>query len=220
MSRPSFSLEKKFSGELLATCSETAKLGYVADEFEDMLKVHGGVQTAKRLIKSKVGEQAGWEVSCDMPRSAADCQFQGHLDHAAASKVRSGEVAPRRLTTSATAGYGPITSRRPTTARNVAATASCASLPFDADVASVTLGSFPTLCRALHPGPFFRLGIGSDVRSSLPHVPHRRSILSDVPHRRPFLPPRYPQIPASPLLLPFPSNAKYTHEVSRPQSES
>ncbi|MBT8167622.1 hypothetical protein [Falsiruegeria litorea] len=52
MLRPSLSLENKFADALLATCDETAKLGYVADEFASMLKIHGAVQTAKKLVRS------------------------------------------------------------------------------------------------------------------------------------------------------------------------
>ncbi|MEJ6500987.1 MAG: hypothetical protein QNL16_00465 [Rhodobacterales bacterium] len=52
MSQPSFSLEKKFADELLATCDEAAKLGYVANEFAAMLETSGGVQTAKKLVRS------------------------------------------------------------------------------------------------------------------------------------------------------------------------
>ena len=52
MSRPSFSLEKKFADALLATCDEAANLGYVANEFAAMLEINGGVQTAKKLVRS------------------------------------------------------------------------------------------------------------------------------------------------------------------------
>lgn len=52
MSRPSISLERKFADALLETCEESAKLGYVPDEFAAMLKIHGGVQTAKKLVRS------------------------------------------------------------------------------------------------------------------------------------------------------------------------
>ena len=45
-------------------------------------------------------------------------------------------------------------------ARNFAASASCASLPVDVHIGSVTPCSFPNLHRALHLGPFFQFRVG------------------------------------------------------------
>ncbi len=50
MPRPSHSLEKEFAEALIATNEEAAKLGCYSVQFDAMIKVHGGVQTAARLI--------------------------------------------------------------------------------------------------------------------------------------------------------------------------
>jgi len=50
MTRPSISLERQFAEELEATNRKSAKLGYFSPEFDAMLKIHGGVNTAKRLV--------------------------------------------------------------------------------------------------------------------------------------------------------------------------
>lgn len=66
MSRPSLSLEKKFTDELLATCDETAKLGYVANKFATMLRDNGGVQTAEKLVAADI--QSGLRRLRDLGR--------------------------------------------------------------------------------------------------------------------------------------------------------
>jgi len=55
----------------------------------------------------------------------------------------------------------PMTSRKPTTGRNLAATTPCGTLPFDADVTPVTFSSSPNLRRALRRGPFVQPGVSS-----------------------------------------------------------
>jgi hypothetical protein len=50
MPRPSQSLENEFAEAMLATNVEAAKLGCYSVEFDAMIKVHGGVQTAARLV--------------------------------------------------------------------------------------------------------------------------------------------------------------------------
>jgi len=48
--RPSGSLERKFAEALFATNREAAQLGCYSPEFDAMLKVHGGIKTAERLV--------------------------------------------------------------------------------------------------------------------------------------------------------------------------
>ena len=50
MVRPSISLERQFAEELKETNKMSAKLGYFSPEFDAMLKIHGGVNTATRLV--------------------------------------------------------------------------------------------------------------------------------------------------------------------------
>ena len=46
------SLEDRFTARLLAACQECRDFGYSPVRFERMIREHGGVGTAKRLIKS------------------------------------------------------------------------------------------------------------------------------------------------------------------------
>ena len=52
MSRPSQSLKRDFAEALFATNKESAGLGYFSEEFDAMLKMYGGVETAIKLVKS------------------------------------------------------------------------------------------------------------------------------------------------------------------------
>ncbi len=45
-------LEDRFTARLLAACQECRDFGYSPVRFENMIRKHGGVGTAKRLIKS------------------------------------------------------------------------------------------------------------------------------------------------------------------------
>ena len=67
MPRPSRSLEKEFTDALITTNEEAAKLGCYSVEFESMIKVHGGVQTAARLVRTdKI--QSGMRKLCAVGR--------------------------------------------------------------------------------------------------------------------------------------------------------
>jgi hypothetical protein len=67
MPRPSRSLEKEFTDALIASNEEAAKLGCYSVEFEAMIKVHGGVQTATRLVGTS-NIQSGMRRLCTVGR--------------------------------------------------------------------------------------------------------------------------------------------------------
>lgn len=68
MPRPSQSLEKEFAEALLATNEEAAKLGCYSVEFDAMIKVHGGIQTAAKLVRT-AEIQSGMRKLCAVGRS-------------------------------------------------------------------------------------------------------------------------------------------------------
>lgn len=67
MRRPSKSLEREFAEHLSAANKEAARLGYCSQEFDSMLKIHGGVSTATRLLRS-ADIQTGLYRLCAMGR--------------------------------------------------------------------------------------------------------------------------------------------------------